>query len=233
MKLMSLDDPEIVVETDQFSACPNCQAHNPPGSVVCSACGVNLTRFHAAQERLHETLDGEAVAHLLQLSEEAKDAVTTGIARSRVQTKQLLKGLLLASVALAVIVAAAAAFYGHQRKLRRERLAQDYEAAISCLRHGDYLCARDGFAALLRTEPGYRDAQARLNEARYHLAWKLSREGAWTAALDEVDNLLKDAPDDVRTLALKDEIYSLWLEDARGKGRWLTVIWILIQNPVD
>lgn len=230
---MSMDDPEIVVETDQYSTCPNCQAFNPPGSVVCSACGVNLIRFHAAQERLHETLDKEATAHLLQLSEEAKEAVTAGVARGRVQTKQLLKGLLLVLVVLALAVAVAAAFYGHQRQLRRERLAQDYEAAVACLSSGDYVCARDGFAALLRTEPGYRDAQARLNEARYQLAWQLSREGAWTAALKEVNRLLEDKPDGARALALEDEIYSLWLEDAREKGHWLTVIWILMQNPVD
>ena len=230
---MSSDDPEIVIEAAKFLVCPNCQGINPPGSVVCSACGVNLCRFHTAQERLRERLEEETADHLLRLSEESEETVATHAAHGRVQTKQLLKGLLVASIVLAVAVASVAAFYGHQRRLRRERLARDYEAAMVCLSNDDYLCARDGFAALLRAEPGYRDAQAQLNEARYHLARQLGQEGAWTTALTEIDELLKDSPDDTRALALRDEIYNLWLKDAREKRDWLTVIHILAQQSLN
>lgn len=226
---MTDEQPSEPIQT--VIVCPNCRASNAPGTIICTACGVGLERFHKLQQALQEQFEEETAEHQQQLEDKELVAAIGSAVQARGQTRKLLKWLLIVSLALAVVASAVAAFYARQMQLRRQRLAHDYETATICMKQGDYLCARDTLTALLRAEPGYRDAQDQLKEARYYLAWQLADQGAWSAALSELDHLLKETPDDPRILAAQDEIYSRWLEDAREKGHWLTVLKILMRHP--
>jgi len=120
--------------------------------------------------------------------------------------------------------------YARIQRLRQEQLAAQYNAAMMCLENDEYLCARDEFEALLQEQPDYNGAQDRLNDARYGLAQQYVKVGQWELAVAELDALLQERPDDERALALLQETYERWIQDAAGRKEWFTALRIMMQR---
>lgn len=210
--------------------CPNCGALNSPKALVCISCGVSLVDFRAALPRIHNLQDEQAAAHWEQLQDDASSAIAGEVTKGRKQLSLQLRVALIVAAALAILVVIGTAWYAHLQHLRQERLAAQYDVAVTCLENSDYLCARDGFEALLREEPYYDDAQDWLNEARYGLSRQYVRAGQWESAIAELDVLLKDKPSDERALTLLKETYDRWAQDALGQKDWLTMFWVIMQR---
>lgn len=216
---MTTDSPP-----DLAVGCPSCDALNRPNALVCVGCGVNLAQFPVAAARLRERQREQAEAHAQELAEDATAAVAGEVARGRRQLRVRL-GLVLGGAALvALLIVLGAAFQAHQARVREERLAAEYQRATACLEALDYVCAREGFSALLSEEPHYPGAQAELDEARRRLAQEYGQARRWEDAIAELDAVLAISPGDRPALALMKDVYDRWLTDANARGDWLTAI---------
>jgi len=216
--------------SDNALICANCGALNPPNTLICRSCGVNLPQFRAAVPRLRELQSGHVAAYEEQLIQDAEVLVADQISRSRRDLRLRLRVALIAAAVLAVIIVIAAALYAEQVRLRRERLAAQYERAATCLADENYMCARDGFLALLEEEPGYPGARDGLNEARYRLAETYARDKEWEKAIEELDALLKDVPRDEAAIALMHDVFDRWIEDLMSRRDILGALGVLWQR---
>jgi tetratricopeptide (TPR) repeat protein len=216
--------------TDRSLACPNCRAINPPNTAVCRSCGVHLSAYQEAQRR-RVALKRDSVAdHAAQLDTSTSATIVSGVARNRRQLSLQLRVLFGAAAILLVVIVIAVALYAQSQKQRRERLALQYQSAIACVHRNDYLCARDGFAALLQEEPTYPEVARQLRDARYELAHQYLRAGQWQPALEQLNLLLRDDPTDEPTLALTKDLYDRWYQDAVGRGDWITAFGVDLQR---
>ena len=81
-------------------ACENCRALNPPNSIICRSCGVNLADFHAAAPRIQEIRQSYTAEQRERLAQDASDV----IADKTAQNRQLIKRLIGIAVIVGVIV---------------------------------------------------------------------------------------------------------------------------------
>lgn len=216
--------------TDKSLTCPNCRAINPPNTVVCRSCGIHLSAYRESQARLIEHKRDSTADHEAQLEASTSEAIVSGLARGRRQLALQLRIVFGAAAILLVVIAITIALYAQAQKQRREQLALQYQSAVSCMRRSDYLCARDGLAALLQEEPTYPEAAPQLRDARYELAQQYLQAGQWQPALDELDTLLRDDPADVRALALTKDLFNRWYKDAVGRGDWVIALRVELQR---
>lgn len=215
---------------DTLVVCPNCQALNPARALICPSCGVNLGEFEAALPRIRQLQAEYTAAHRAQLADDTSALVVSETASGRRRLKTQLRLTLIAATLLAVLLTLGLAWYVRWQAQRRAELAASYKAALACLDAEDFLCARDGFIKLLEAQPDYRDALERLRLARYGLARQYAQAGQWPAAVDELDQVLKEDPTDPRALNLLQETYNRWLADALGRGDIVTVTKVMLQR---
>lgn len=217
-------------ESDYRPLCPNCQALVPPRSVVCASCGVNLDQFRAALPGMRRAQDERVEIQERDLHVEHAQRVAEENFRTREQSRQGLRMLLIVAALLTVIVAALSAWVVLAQRQHEARLQAEYEAAASCLSAEDYLCARDRFQALIAEEEAFRDAREQLALARYGLAAQYADAGLWSNAIDELDALLETRPGDVAALALMEDVYNRWIIDSVGHGDLLSALRLQLQR---
>jgi ribosomal protein L40E len=210
--------------------CPSCHALNPPSALICKSCGIHLVQYRAAAPRLVDAQKERARAQAQQLAGEISASVAAEVEQARRRFRLQVRLLAGVAAVLAVVAVIAALYFGGQVRLRREQLRAEYEAAMACLDHGDYLCARDNLLDVLSEEGSFPDARVKLKQARYGLAQQYARTGQWQAAVDELDALLGDSPGDSLALSLMKDVYDRWLADTLSRGDFLTAIMILIQS---
>lgn len=211
-------------------SCPNCGALNTPRTVICASCGVNLADFRAALPRIQEIREDRANTQQIQLEHEALTQIAEEATRARARLKTQIRIAATIAAGLAVLIIIVTASYARQQQLRRRWLAEQYEMAVACLVQEDYQCARDGLEAILQAEEDYADAPQKLSDARYGLAQQYVRSGQWQAAVDELDALLKENPDEERALSLLGETYDRWIADALGRADIITVLRLQLQR---
>ena len=223
-----------MVKTDSSSEnallCPSCGALNSPKTLICASCGVSLADFWAALPRIRDLQDEQAAIHREQLKDDVSLAIADGMDRGKRQVSLQLGAALGIAAVLAILIVIGTAGYARIQRLRQEQLAAQYNAAMMCLENDEYLCARDEFEALLQEQPDYNGAQDRLNDARYGLAQQYVKVGQWELAVAELDALLQERPDDERALALLQETYERWIQDAAGRKEWFTALRIMMQR---
>ncbi|MCL4299595.1 MAG: hypothetical protein KJ077_27915 [Anaerolineae bacterium] len=180
--------------------------------------------------RIYQIQTDHAMAHQERLAGDTSNLIAEAIAVGRKRLRHQLRLAVIVAGMMAVLVVTGTAWYTYQQHLRREWLATQYHIARTCLDNGDYLCARDGFVAILQVESNYSEASIHLDEARYELAQQYAQAGQWESAVTELDLLLKDYPADQRALKLLEETYDRWLLDAMGHGDWVTALKIKMQQ---
>ena len=214
---METEQPSGEHVHEETRPCPSCGALNYAQAVICVSCGVDMDMYLAAQPRLHALQADAVTLNQEQLEEEAAQAIAAEKAKSRQQLRRQVRILLMIGGVLAVMALGAGALVGFRLQLRRERLEALYTKAMLCLGAQEYLCARSGFAALLKEAPHYEDAQARLLSARLGLAERYMEEQQWAMAIQELDALLQEAPADAMALGLMEEAYNQWLNEAQAQ----------------
>lgn len=212
------------VEPETTSLCPNCQALNPPNTLVCTSCGINLAGFEAALPRFRQLQSEQAQAHDEVVAERVSELAHAEADRGRWVFGRQMRILLVAAVVVSLLAILGSGLLGNQARLRKERLARQYEMALVCLSDGRYQCAKDGLLALLREDSAYPGAQESLAQARYGLAEQYARDGQWQAGVNELKAQLRESPDDTTTSRMIQEMYDRWLADAINRGDWWTAI---------
>lgn len=186
--------------------CPNCGARNAPNTTICMSCGVNIPMFQSAQEEMQKRQRDKTDSHRKELEETTATAISKQKEQVKKQHKLQLRVLFVIAGLVAIAIIAGVALYAYQLRLYRERIANDYDRALTCLKSADFLCARDGFAALLAVEPVYRDASQKLNEARLGLANQYANLEQWQLANDEINAILSASSKDPQALAMQKSI---------------------------
>jgi tetratricopeptide (TPR) repeat protein len=207
----------------EIATCPNCGAIAPARTAVCRSCGVNLLSDGRARERLARLKQGLDVI----------DASTAapGLAEpSRVWAidwRQLLGQLRFVALGAGALAVLIVLWAGWRADLAAQRANEDARQAANardCLQRADYLCARDGFLAVLRDDPTYPGAAAALTDARLGLAEQDAEAGIFAAAIAEVDVVLAVDPGNRTALFAASSYYNRWHQYALARGDWLTAL---------
>lgn len=212
------------VEPETPSLCPNCQALNPPNTLVCASCGINLAGFEAALPRFRQLQSEQAQAHDEAVAERVSELAHAEADRGRWVFGRQMRILLVVAAAVSLLAIFGSGLLGNQARLRKERLARQYEKALICLSNEHYQCARDELLALLREDSKYPGARDNLAQARYGLAEQYARDGQWQAGVNELKAQLRESPDDSTASRKVQEMYDRWLADAINRGDWWTVM---------
>jgi hypothetical protein len=179
---------------DELVQCGNCQALNPPNSIVCLSCGVDLVGYQKSAGRLQELKDQHASIQLAEFSEVAAQAAQSEIAQGRARTALLLRTAFVIAAIISTLAIVTAAFLGIGVRQRTERLTGEFDQAKDCFAAQDYECARDILIKLLDEEPAYPEARPLLNDTRYRLAVKHVETENWLAAISELESLYRELP---------------------------------------
>jgi Tfp pilus assembly protein PilE len=212
-----------------MTPCPNCRALNPPGTIICDSCGINVVPFAEAQSQINKIRDDHAAKHEAELQEDAREYIAEESDRIQVQLRKNLKLTVVIAVVLAIGVVLFAAYNAYIEQQRRLRLAADYELAAACLEEAYFLCARDGFDALLAEEPGYPNAERQLIEARLGLAQSLNEAERWEEAKVELNLVLEAEPFNKQARALLSQNYADSIANAKARGN-IVEAWRLLME---
>lgn len=212
------------------TTCENCHTLNAPGALICSGCGVNMQNYAEARKQVNQRT--EAAAEEAQARTQTEVAARVAI-EARQNRRILLRQIQLVALAVSGIVMVGIlvllAMRAYQRQ-REEQMAALAEVAAACFAQADYLCARDNFAALATLDVTYPGVRADLRKARYAVAQQFARASQWQPAVDELDALLRDAPDDTQAIALLRDTFDRWYQDAIARGDLLTAARIDLQR---
>lgn len=219
-------------EPEATSICPNCQALNPPNTLVCASCGISLAGFEAALPRFRQLQSEQAQAHNEAVTERISELAQAEADRSHRAYGRQVRLLLVVAAVVGLLAVLGSGLLGNQVRLRKERLARQYESALACLSSGRYQCARDELVTLLREDSTYLGAQENLAQARYGLAEQYASNGQWQAGINELKAQLRDSPDDTTALWKVQEMYDRWLADAIRRGDWRTVLRLQVRIGV-
>jgi hypothetical protein len=199
--------------------CPNCNALNPPGTIVCMSCGIRIEDFKIALPRLEQIKLSRAELHREQLEDEKK----LNIQENNLHNYRSLRKLLLIWVtvvfALGLVVSAGAAVYANQVKQTREEQRILYETSLVCLVKEDYVCARDGFRTLMESGANFPGIRDDLNVAQYRLARQYFDSGQWESTVQELNELLKRDPGNEDALDMLKASYDQWINQLGLEGR--------------
>jgi Tfp pilus assembly protein PilN len=207
---------------DDNLICENCHALNPVNAIICSGCGVNLEQYRANAHRFRKRQEESATVYIGQATTEASTIISNEVAQAKQKLRRQILILLGGAALIAVVIIVLGAVY-------RQRLATEFNQAMTCLTNQDYRCARDGFAAVLASVPDYPEAKKNLDEARYGVATQNAQSGQWQVAVNELNALLTDTPNNKAALSLLENIYRRWLADALSRGDWLTALQLQLQ----
>ena len=209
-------------EPEATSICPNCQALNPPNTLVCASCGISLAGFEAALPRFRQLQSEQAQAHNEAVTERISELAQAEADRGHWVFGRQVRILLAIAVVVGLLAVVGSGFLGNQVRLRKERLAKQYKTAQACLDSGRYQCARDELIALLREDAEYLGAQQSLAQARYRLAEQYANNGQWQAGINELKAQLRESPGDKIASWMIQDMYARWLADALRRGDWWT-----------
>lgn len=210
--------------------CPSCGALNPANARVCTSCGIHIADYQEALPLMRQAEEQERAPQRQRLQAEAAAIQANEVSRGRRRLCLYLGIALGAAVALGLVIFLLTSWYAEAQRQRQQRLAGQYAVAEACLERQEYNCARDELIRLLREEPDYRDAQARLGEARYGLALQYVAAGQWKAAVAEMDQLLQEDPGNLQALALLRDTYDRWIDEAWTGGDLIMVLGLTQQR---
>ena len=118
--------------------------------MICTSCGVNLQNVAAALSRLQDRQREQSAEDAQRFEQQSAEQVVQEVTTARHVLFTQLRFLLLVASILIVIIGSIAMILGYQARLRRERLAAQYQAALQCSKNQDYACAAQLLEQLLQ-----------------------------------------------------------------------------------
>ena len=228
----------ISPDSENRLICPSCHALNAPHARICSSCGVNIEDFRSALPRLQQIKESHTASHLEKLEDEKTLQIQEDVKKSLKAFQRLLLFLFLGILITGLLVSGGAVLYANRVKQTQEEIKAYYEESLACLQAKKYLCARDGFKALLATDAGLPNVLEYLNQAQFGLAQQYFDSGQWEDTVIELDDFLQRDPGNQEAVALMEVSYDRWINQLRMEGNWFQK-WLVQQErdarfpPVD
>lgn len=211
---------ESVLPGDGVITCPNCQAMNAAQTVVCVSCGVRLDTYDAINDLWQEQRTARIASRIQQTRAETATVARAEEQQNRKAFIQRLLGVIVVAGVLIGITWTLAFLADYRREMRVRQFAQWYTDGELCFEQHDYLCARDAYWEIYKTDPTFRDVKRRLTDSRLSLAAEYAqlgylRQAAWE--LDQVEPLLPG------NTSVVEELFEIRREVAArysSVGRW-------------
>lgn len=211
----------IAPDSENRLICPSCNALNAPHARICSSCGINIDDFRSALPRIQQIKDDHTALQVEKLEDEKVLQIQDDIKKSHKAFQRLLLFLLLGIVIVGLIVSGGAVLYANRVKQTQEEIKSYYDASLTCLQAEQYLCARDGFRALLASNADLPYLPKYLNQAQFGLAQQYFDSGQWEDAVAELNDLLQRDPGNDGAIALLKSSYDRWIDQLGLEGNWL------------
>lgn len=215
---------ESVLPGDEVITCPNCQAMNPAQAVVCISCGVRLDTFDAINELWQERRSARIASQIQQTKAETATVTRTEVQQNRKAFIQRLLAVMTVAGLLAAIIWALAFLADYRRQMRVKQFDQWYAEGNSCLERNDFLCARDAYWEIYRTDPTFRDVSRRLADSKLGLAEEYTQLGYLTEATRELDQVEPLLPGNTAILEQLLQIRRKIATRYSSAGRWQNAI---------
>jgi tetratricopeptide (TPR) repeat protein len=201
--------------------CPNCSSLNSLRAVICSSCGVKIEDFRAALPRLQQLKDSRTASQREKLDNEKTIQIEKDAQTSRRSFRKLLLFLMTGIFMTGLVISVGAILYASRVKQNQAELKAHYEVSIVCLENEKYLCARDGFEALVVAGADFPYLIEYLNGSQYGLAKQYFESGQWEKAIIEFDTLLRNDPGNQDAIASMKISYDRWVDQLGVEGKWL------------
>ena len=209
---------------DDLLICPNCKTINHPNAEICISCGIRLTTYKEVSQQWQDRQNEKSLERLNQLKTDADQTLQAEEKKERrVFIRQYLV-LIVITVALISIVWGAAILINYRHRIQMQQLDLQYTQGEGCLTQGDYLCARNAFAAVYQQDPKYQDIKNRLILAKTGLAQEYEQNGQTSQALQEMEAVLLLEPGDPNVLQKIFEIRCLLADQYSKSSRWQDAI---------
>jgi tetratricopeptide (TPR) repeat protein len=216
--------------TSEHLDCPNCGALNPPDTVICHSCGVNIARFDALLPQMQDLQSEYATKHATQLVLESATQVAEEVQLGKARFKMQVRWFILILFLLVGIGSLLTFGYTHYIELRRARRAALYEKGIICLENGDFGCALVNLTKVAREDRNYSDVCEALRETRVSLWKRAVQEENWEEAVSLLEANLRYDPNDAQSARFLSQTYQRWLQSAAENRHWLTYLWVLLRR---
>lgn len=200
--------------------CPSCGALNAPHAKVCASCGVHMDDYRSALPRLEQIKESHTAFHLERLEDEKALQIQSDVEKSRMAFRRLLIYLFVGILVVGLLVSGGAFLYANRVKQTQDEARAYYEESLACLQSEKYLCARDGFRALLATGVNLPDINEYLNQAQFGLAQQYFDSGQWESAVNELSELLQRDPGNQKAIDLLKLSYDNWIDQLGLEGHW-------------
>jgi tetratricopeptide (TPR) repeat protein len=212
--------------------CPNCKALNPPGTIVCSSCGVNLAAFDTAMPKMQMERAERSAIHSATLAAETTAHVDEEVRLGQVRFQSQLRWLGITLIVLIVCGGVLAASYVRYQQARYQRRTALYEEGVECLHQEDFECALTNLEKVFSEDPDYPGVRQSLRQTRSSLWSRAIDAGDWSQAVSVMEAALKMDPHDVRAAWMLKEAYRLWLRSASRRGDWGTFFRVLMRRQM-
>lgn len=204
--------------------CPHCGAINHPNTLICNGCGVRLDIYDDVIENIREQKAEKEYKHQQQLINSGNEAAKRESGDSRLMAMQLLKYLALVFPVLVVVFIASGALLGKLERIRREQVLADYNLGKNCLAQENFLCARNAFYKVSLQKSDFPDVLELLSQARIGLAHTYVNANQVAKALEELDILLIENPDDPEIVKWTTELHVHIAEEYARSSRYQEAI---------
>ena len=201
--------------------------------MICTSCGVNLQNVAAALSRLQDRQREQSAEDAQRFEQQSAEQVVQEVTTARHVLFTQLRFLLLVASILIVIIGSIAMILGYQARLRRERLAAQYQAALQCSKNQDYACAAQLLEQLLQEQANYPEAVHHLVEARLELAKQAIQTKQWQKAIQQLELLLMQAPKNDKAFSLLQVAYDGWYKEALMHGDYWLAVQINIKKQIN
>jgi len=215
---------ESVLPGDEVITCPNCQAMNPAHAVVCISCGVRLDTYDAINELWQEQCSAKIASRIQQTKAETATVTRKEEQQNRKAFIQRLLAVITVAGLLAGIIWVLAFLADYRREMRVEQFTQWYTEGDSCFERNDFLCARDAYWEIYRTDPTFRDVSRRLADSKLSLAEEYTQLGYLTEATRELDQVEPLLPENTDILEQLLQIRRKIATRYSSVGRWQNAI---------
>ena len=210
--------------------CPNCGTLNPPDTLICNSCGVNIVRFDAALPQMQELQAAYADRHNAQLASEHATQVDAEVEQEKARFRMQVRWLLIVSAVLVVLGTLFVFGYARYVERRRERRLALYDEGMSCLQNKQYACALENLEQVAREKLDDPELREALRQTRIALWDRAVEDEDWGRAIALMEANLSADPADAQSARLRRQAYQRWLDSARENRRWLTYLWILVRR---